>query len=270
MDTTADAVSGRRLKARAMLLGERIATGGFHPPGMVTTAPLSFRVADKGFVVVFRYGAIVLIELDAAQEGRVLAEVAAFVAGSPTAPEDETVTILVSPDQEELVTPGGVVQIRSASSETLLIVADVLAKSVALAGDERQVAAVFETVEPFAAALVAGRRWPGGRRGIVRLIGRGLLVQHRLSGRVAVREKPDILWDRPDLERLYARLEDEYELAERAETLDRKLGVIAASAGALLDIEDTARSLRLEVLVVLLILAELVLGLSQHFGLISD
>ena len=31
------------------------------------------------------------------------------------------------------------------------------------------------------------------------------LVQHRVSSHVAVEEKPDVLWDRPDLERLYAR-----------------------------------------------------------------
>ena len=47
---------------------------------------------------------------------------------------------------------------------------------------------------------------------------------------MAVREKPDILWDRPDLERFYARLEDEYELVERAEDLDRKLSVIGSTA----------------------------------------
>ncbi len=80
---------------------------------------------------------------------------------------------------------------------------------------------------------------------------------------MAVREKPDILWDRPELGRFYARLEDEYELVERAEDLDRKLSVIGTTAEALLDMLDTSRSLRLEVLVVLLILAELALGLFE-------
>ncbi len=82
-----------------------------------------------------------------------------------------------------------------------------------------------------------------------------------------MREKPDILWDRPDLERLYARLEDEYELIERAETLDRKLAFISASASALVDLEDSERSLRLELVVVFLILGELALALVQLLGL---
>jgi required for meiotic nuclear division protein 1 len=73
----------------------------------------------------------------------------------------------------------------------------------------------------------------------------------------------DALWDKPDLERLYARLEDEYELKERVDALDRKLTVIAETANALTDIIDTRRSLRLEVAVVLLIIFEIAITLYQ-------
>jgi uncharacterized Rmd1/YagE family protein len=86
-----------------------------------------------------------------------------------------------------------------------------------------------------------------------------MLVQHRVSGRVAVAEKPDVVWDRPDLERLYARLQDEYELKERADALSRKLSVISDTAEMLTDMIDTQRSLRLEVIIVLLILFEIVI-----------
>ena len=97
------------------------------------------------------------------------------------------------------------------------------------------------------------------RTDLLKLLGNALLVQHRLSGRVAVGEKPDVLWDRPDLERLYARLEDEYELSERVETLNRKLAVISDTATTLSDIIDTKRSLRLEIIVVFLIAFEIVI-----------
>jgi uncharacterized Rmd1/YagE family protein len=89
------------------------------------------------------------------------------------------------------------------------------------------------------------------------------LVRHRVSGPVEVAEKPDVLWDKPHLERLYARLEDEYELKERAKSLNRKLAVIAESAQVLTDIIDTRRSLRLEVIIVLLILFEVIITIYQ-------
>ena len=98
---------------------------------------------------------------------------------------------------------------------------------------------------------------------MLRLIGQALLVQHRVSGRVAVEEKPDVLWDRPDLERLYARLEDEYELKERAGVLKRKLDVIVETAHALTDIIDADRATRLEAAIVVLIVFELIAAIVQ-------
>lgn len=250
-----------RLRVRAVLLGDRLNTAGLRREHLVSTTPLAFTVGERGLAVLFRYGAAVLIGLDEAEEARVLADVSDYVVVPESAPEEEIAQILCEPNQEDQITATGAIQLKVVTTEHKLVVADALAKSVALAHDERQMAAVFESVEPFAASLASGRRWPGGRGAIIRLIGGSLLAQHRLSGRVAVREKPDILWDRPELERFYARLEDEYELIERAETLDRKLAVVSQTASALLDLRDTSRSLRLEILVVILILAELAVAL---------
>ncbi len=63
--------------------------------------------------------------------------------------------------------------------------------------------------------------------------------------------------------RLYARLEDEYELKERADALNRKLAVVAETAKVLTDLIDTERSIRLEVIIVLLIVSEIVITFYQ-------
>ena len=127
----------------------------------------------------------------------------------------------------------------------MILIGEALAKSVVLARHEREVASVFDTTEPFARELAQSGRMRGGRAAILKHIGNALSVRHRVTGPVEVSEKPDILWDKPHLERLYTRLADEYELKERAESLNRKLGVIAETAQVLTDIIDTRRSLRL-------------------------
>ena len=83
-------------------------------------------------------------------------------------------------------------------------------------------------------------------------------------------EKPDVLWERPNLERFYGRLEDEYELKERANVLTRKLTVISDTAQALADIIDTERSLRLEMIIVLLIAAEIVISVYPGEVIAAD
>jgi uncharacterized Rmd1/YagE family protein len=257
------ATSGDRRTARALLVGERIVTAGLERSDVFSTSPLSFRAGEFGFVAVFRHGVVVLAGLTPLEEDEVLRGLQPRIVDPYPPPfEEEAVVLEIRPEAEEGVTAEGVVVVRAASPEQLLVVADVLAKSTALAHDEGQVAEVFDTIEPFARELAADGRTPGGRRAMLKLIGSALLVRHRVSGRVAVHEKPDVLWDRPDLGRLYARLEDEYEIVERAEALGRKLEVVGETATTLTDLIDTQRSLRLETIIMILIVAELVIGIS--------
>jgi uncharacterized Rmd1/YagE family protein len=72
-----------------------------------------------------------------------------------------------------------------------------------------------------------------------------------------------VLWDHPELERLYARLGDEYELSDRADVLKRKLDVIGDTAQALTDIIDADRATRLEAAIVILIVLELIAAIVQ-------
>ena len=255
---------GRRLmSARAMLLGHRIDTSGLERTDMLSSTPLAFGIGDAGYVAIFRYGVVVMINLTPLEERDFLGGLRARVSGENARAEEERAQLEMTGDKEDRVPPGGNIALRSFSADRLLLVADALAKSVALARDEHEVAHVLDLIEPFARRLAAGGRSPGARRDVIRMIGMSLQVQHRLSGRVAVDDKPDVLWERFDLERLYARLEDTYELKERAATLTRKVDFIRQTAQALTDLIDAARSLRLEIAIVLLILFEIVLNVYQ-------
>lgn len=262
-DATNDLLSGPRRKIRALLLGDRIDTSGLERTDVLASAPLTFRAGHEGLVTVFRYGVVVLFSLSVLEEDEVLRGLRARVVRPIELREDETALIEIAPDKEEQILPGGPILLKAITPEHMVVIADALAKSVVLARDEREVSSVIEVIEPFARQLAEQGRTPGGRRAILKHIGNALLVQHRVSGRVAVAEKPDAVWDRPDLERLYARLQDEYELKERADALSRKLTVISDTAEVLTDMIDTKRSLRLEAIIVILILFEIVITIFQ-------
>ena len=232
----------------------------------MSSAPLAVRVGSNGLAVLFRYGVAVFIGLSVTEEAEFLEKLSARCFGKITPPEEEWAKIQVAKEAEEPIPVGGPILVREFSLERLLVVSDALAKSVVLGRDEREVTNVFDRIEPFARELATFGKTSRNRTDLLKLMGNALLVQHRLSGRVAVGEKPDVLWDRPDLERLYARLEDEYELSERAETLNRKLEVIADTASRLADIVDTKRSLRLEIIVVFLIAFEIVVTFYEIYA----
>src|SRR6202051_732663 len=255
----------QQLTAHALLIGDRINTAGFEGQ-VLSSAPFAVRVGSSGVAVVFRYGVVVFIGLSTEEEADFLERLRVRSFGKITPPEEEWAKVQVAKDAEEPIPVGGPILVREFSLERLLLVADALAKSVVLGHDEREVANVFDTIEPFARELANFGKTSRNRTDLLKLLGNALLVQHRVSGRVAVGDKPDVLWDRPDLERLYARLEDEYELKERVEVLGRKLAVISETAKALTDIIDTRRSLRLELIIALLIVFEIVITFYQIFS----
>jgi len=255
---------GAQTDVHAIHLGERIATNGFEGEPL-SAVPLAIRTGP-GLAVLFRYGVAVMIGLSAAEQRAFVDRLAPRIEGRFARAEEETVRLECDGEAQDEVPAGAPVQLADLSLARLLVVSDVLAKSVALAQDEREVARVFDVIDPFARELAEHGRTGRNRTALLKLIGNALLVQHRVSGRVAIAEKPDALWDRPDLERLYARLEDEYELKERLEALNRKIEVIAETATTLADMIDTRRSLRLELVIVGLIAFEIVMTLYQLFA----
>ncbi|OAF16970.1 RMD1 family protein [Bradyrhizobium neotropicale] len=251
------------LRIRAVMLGDRINAAGLEIGQRVSSTPAAFRV-HAGLAVIFRYGVVVLIGLLPSEEKVFIDNLKPRVIGEFSPYEEETAQAQLCHDENaEAIQPGGPICLAKFSVDRLLLIADALAKSTSLARDERRVAAVFDVIEPFARKLAEKGRTPRERKGMLQLIGNALLVQQRVAGRVAVAEKPDVLWEKPELDRLYSRLEDEYELKERLETLERKLKAVSETANALTDIIDTQRSLRLEVAVVVLIVIEVVIGCIQ-------
>src|SRR5271166_2272762 len=179
-----------RLTARALIVGERIDTAGLERPDMVSSLPLAFRVGERGMVALFRFGVAVMVGLTPLEEEDTLIKLRPRVAGERARGDDETAVLEIAPDSDEQKSSGGPIQIKNLSPQRFLVIADALAKTVALARDEREVNMVFDVIEPFAAKLAGSGRTPFRRRAMLRLIGQALLVQHRVSGRVAVEESP--------------------------------------------------------------------------------
>jgi uncharacterized Rmd1/YagE family protein len=260
----APTIARTRLTARAFLVGERIDTAGLERSDVINTVPLAFRTGD-GYVVLFRYGVAVLIGLSPIEEDETLRGLGPRIITPAGRIEDEIATLEIGPDQDDQIDPGGAIKVKDLSPARLVVIADALAKNVVLAHQEREVRGVFDIVEPLAAKLAAGGRTPTDRSNMLKVIGRSLLVRQRLTGRVEVEEKPDVLWDRFDLERLHARLADEYELKERAAALQRKLDVVGETARVLTDLIDASRSLRLEMAIVALIVIEVLFTFYEFF-----
>lgn len=252
------------VQGRAIFVGERLELKALENTDSLATLPLVVTAGDHGCAVLFRYGAVVLFGLEPLEEASFLTQLQPFIIELFSSPETEEATLHLEKVGAERV-ENGLIWLQEFSIERLQIVADILAKSVVLAQYEVGTASVFDQIEPFAESLQRTTRNERWGKELLRQLGRTLSIQHKIVGRVEIIDKPELLWDAPELERLYLRLENEYEIRERHLALERKLELISRTAETVLDLLQHNSGLRVEWYVVILIVVEILLSLYDLF-----
>ena len=245
----------------AQLLAERVETRTLERDTALATTPLAIPVEGGGIAVVFRYGAVVLFDTPAEAGRRFIDSLDPLLTEKFPVAEREELRLVIRGDGDQLIDAAGNIVLHDRAIERLQLVADLLAKNLVLSHYEMRAASIFDRIEPLAATLRAkGRAGVPGKE-LLQHIGNVLLIQQKMVGRVETGEKPELVWERPELDRLYMRLAEEYELRERGRAIDRKLDIVSRTVETLLSLEQTRSSMRVEWYIVLLIVAELALSL---------
>jgi uncharacterized Rmd1/YagE family protein len=258
-------MNAKEIPVRALQLGERIDVKGLEREDAISSTPLAFPTSGEGMAVLFKSGAAVFFNMTPVEEEALVRSLASRILSPLAERETETVRLAVKPTEDELLSSSGALQIKAADTTRLLLVAEALAMSVALAYDERRIAVAFDRIDAVAQTLKEGHLPRSPQATLLEQIGQALILQQRLAGRVDLDEKPDVLWDHPELERFWARLVDEYDLPQRGRAIARKLDVIRGTADTITDLMATRTSHRLEWYIIALIALEIVLGLYDRF-----
>ena len=260
--------SRQHVKVRALLLGDRLDLKSFKITDCLGTTPLTIEVdTDGGLAVLFRYGVVVLFGVDIQNESRFVESIKPLMTNAYVSPEIEELEIHCG--KPSLGVQSGAVSLDEISLEKVQVIADALSKNLVLSLYEKKVASEFDGIEPLAQELATSGKVSADSRTLLAKIGNMLLIEHRMVGRAEIGDKPEVLWEFPNLGGLYASLEDEFELQERQAALDRKLTLISDTAQTLADIVDNKQLHKLEWYVIGLILFEIVLSLfdlaRRHF-----
>jgi len=224
--TSPQAAPGGLLRARAVILGERLDHRGLGPGGsaMADPAPIAAPAPISAFA--FRWGAVVFFGANADQEASLLAALAPRITNPNDNPTEEAAILTLGAERDG-VDADGVIQLCDASPERLAVVADALAKSAALAQQEARIAEALDRLEPAVADLRAAGRLRFSSRALHRQIGHA-------------------------------------ELRERGAALERKLAWIGNTIQTLLSLLQARRALGLEAAVVALVGIEVAFTLYEH------
>lgn len=244
--------------ARAAYIGQRINIKQFHQDQYLALNPLVIDYGVAGKAVIQRYGVVVSFGLDSFEQARLLDEVARYV----ESPNDEVLqdSIAIETGHAQNNIFQATLQLPELSIPLMQTIADILAKTVVLDFYEKFIASAFDRIEPLSQTLKQRGRGGEKDKELLSQIGEILLIESKMVGRVEISEKPDVLWEYPELEKFYQRLADEYEIKERHLALERKLKLITRMAETLLDLLQHKRSLRVEWYIVILIMIDIVVS----------
>lgn len=253
-----------KIHVRSLCVGGDIDTRALRKARNLSTSPLTLEAGRCGCAIIFRYGAVVLFHVEPMEESTFLAGMRAIIQRPASDPMVEEIELSLSRDGREGM-EGNILFVPDFSLPTLQVVAEALARSVVLERYESTVGNTFETLQPMAASLGSGRLTRVNYRTLLNRQGDVLLDQQEMVGRIAITDKPDVLWDHPQLERLYARLDDEFEIPDRFEAVEAKLNMIGRTIQTSIDLVQNRRSMRVEWYIVILIVVEIVLTLYEMF-----
>jgi uncharacterized Rmd1/YagE family protein len=258
--TSLDWQAQESIFARAYLVGERIAIKNIETKDPLATNPLILRSGANGCVALLRYGVVVTFNCLKSEDSEILAQINPHIYESFSEQILEQLPIIVRPSSKERLESGHL-WLQECTAERLQIIAEALGKSIVLDYYEREVSKLFDKIKPFTMAIQGKNPRPPKEKELLGYIGGLLLIEQKIFGIVEVGEKPDPIWDFPELDRLYLRLEDEYELRERWVALERKLMLISKTMETSLAILQRDSSHRVEWYIVILIVIEIILAL---------
>lgn len=250
------------IKGCAIFLGQQIDIRQVSRVKPLASSPLTITAGEQGVAVLFRYGVVVFFGLQASEITQFVADIQPLIAEPFQQPERGNFELFFDPEL-----PEGLEQERiclhAFNIQYLQIVADVLAKSTVLAHYELNLTKHFDRIEPLAESLQQGHHGGPKGRELLQHIGDTLMIEAKMTGRIEVTEKPELIWDYPQYQNFYLRLEDGFDLTERHAAIDRKLGLISKTAQTLLDLIHNERSLRVEWYIVILIIADILIAFIE-------
>jgi uncharacterized Rmd1/YagE family protein len=134
----------QRILAQGVYRGERLDTKGARRFPLVAHDPVTVRCGQTGFAVLFRYGVVVLFNLEGAERESFLSRLEPLVAGPFDAPEEEPLTVRIGPGTEGRLDESGTLCLEKATLGRFQVLAEALSRSIVLAHYESQVARAFE------------------------------------------------------------------------------------------------------------------------------
>jgi required for meiotic nuclear division protein 1 len=234
------------------------------PDARVSPLNLYLPIDSDGGVYVFPFGAIVMHDIPPERREAERARFSRVLPKLTTKVIREDYSVCEDPASATGISDG-MLRVDRMTPGRAEIVALTVAQSAAMEYYEQIVESLFARTGQFVEQLESRGTVQLHIRPLHRFIGEAISARTEVLSVLHLLDKPDAAWDDPAMDRIYNDLRGEFDLVDRYAALISKLQSIQDSLVLLLDVVRERRLIWLEIIVVLLILIELILGVI-HFA----
>ncbi|WP_243304464.1 RMD1 family protein [Geothrix oryzisoli] len=233
---------------------------------ILSTNPLVLEPEAGVWVYLARFGAAVFWNASPGTVEEVLRDLEALPGTgvrAETARDDLRVHLRADADRVDF----SEVWLRDLTLDKLKIVSLALAQSVALDSVEAEVSQAMARFGPVVTALRDEGRLVFGQKDLLRTVGFAMAVRATVLDTLTLFDDPPETWESEALAHLDGALFDQFDLEERLAAVNQKVAYLQDAGGTVLDVLARRKDQRLEWIIIILILVEVVLFVWKEFPL---
>ncbi|OGN01086.1 MAG: hypothetical protein A3B91_00710 [Candidatus Yanofskybacteria bacterium RIFCSPHIGHO2_02_FULL_41_29] len=226
--------------------------------------PLVVRLLKDQHAVLTKFGAVTFWDVPLRLRVEFLKEIQGFVKSKKgNYNYDEETKVLIGGEMTKITFDK--VFIDKLGVQEMKIISYVLSQSVALERYEDEIETSLSEIGTIVENLKSSGRALLTEKQLLRQIGNALSVKQTAVAHLSLFDKPEEVWESPELENLYNRMNSEYELQDRFDILDEKIKYLSDISQMLMNFLAEKRNAFLETIIILLFIVDLTLWFLPPF-----
>lgn len=227
--------------------------------------PLILCLPDQSHCVVMNFGAVILWNCTGEFRETLLNTIRGLPRMSePVAEASDSLSILLG--QAEDGVSFKEIHLQRLTLEHLRIISQAMGRSAALKHCELSVGRALESATSVVDDLKQHGKLPRSGKNILRMVGFTLDIRETILSRLTLFDEPPETWTSERLARLHNLLYDNLDIRSRAGALQSKLDFLADLNETLMNLLHHLESHRLELIVAVLVVVEVVIALIEFFA----
>lgn len=227
-------------------------------PAWRTRHFVRFALAPEQWLWVFTFGVIVLLGLPEKEEKKIAKKLGKALTNPAEKFTEETYSVVIDTAATKDDVQFESVTVKRLASAKMELIALALAQSAAIEAYDVKADEIVSSLEVMNQELAAGGKLNARIRTLSRTLGQNQLILQSILSRIALLDKPDIVWDSAELETLYGNLRSMFELEDRFRIIEVKVDYITKNSSLLLGLLQNRRGDLLELTIIGLILFEII------------